>query len=211
MDLAAKKVALDQEGHLIGYRRNAKYPNYSYVMTSHYFVSEQEELNQLYPSITQKAIESIGDYVKCTKVPKRKIDSMIKGAITCHRSAGGATKISSSFDEEMPIDNTVPLMAESIKYVVPVAVLSPPFSLGLLDIHEGRAFQRVPTQKGSKEKVCICPWCGHAASNQAFICGHLRREHYGILLICGLCHNYGNFLSDQMTTHMKEHKDELDA
>ena len=193
MDLAAKRVVLDQEGHLIKFRQNATYPDYSYITLQRYFTSEQAVLDELYPSITQKTIESIKDYVKRTNVSKEKVGKMIGKAMLHHKQAGGATKISSSFDEEMPMDNAVPLTVEFIKYVVPVTVVSPSFSLGLLDIHESKAFQRVPTHKGSKEKVCVCPWCGHPASNQAFICGHVRREHYGILLVCSICNDYGNF------------------
>ena len=140
------------------YRRNTLYPNYSYVDNKRYFHPEYKVFDELFQSVTNKnrTIEPVADYLECTGSTKEHLFKVFTDAVGRYDKAGAKTKASTSFDEELPTE-AVTIKPESIRYVYIMTRLNVPFSAGLTNIHDAKAFFKIPSAPGSTQKVCVCP------------------------------------------------------
>ena len=202
MALEDKNVTLDADSPLVVHKRRILYPGYSFVDNKRYFHPEYEVFNELFQSLNTRTIEPIVEYLECTRTRREHLLTIFSDAIGRYNKAGTKTKASMSFDEELPAE-VVTLKPESICYIYVMTLSTLPFSAGLADIHDVKAFIKVPSAAGSTQKVCVCPWCGMASGNQACQASYMRQEHYGILCLCGVCHEYGNFRIDYLLDHVR--------
>ena len=72
---------------------------------------------------------------------------------------------------------------------------------GLLDIHSRAALGRVSVASGDSLKVATCPWCGYTTQNVSSTCAHTRKNHEGMLVVCGGCFAYASFRPDSVALH----------
>ena len=98
------------------------------------------------------------------------------------------------------------LSVDSIGYIFTIRSPRVCHGAGLTDIHDVNVLSKGPNGLG------VCPWCGTAFSILAQLFVHICCEHYGIILICNVCHRHSSFDSEKMAEHMKkDHIENLGA
>ena len=140
------------------YRRNTLYPDYLYVDNKRYFHPEYKVFDELFQSVMNKnrTIEPVADYLEHISSTKEHLFKVFTDAVGRYDKVGAKTKASTSFNEELPTE-AVTIKLESIRYIYIVTRLNVPFIASLTDIHDAKAFFKIPSAPGSIQKVCICP------------------------------------------------------
>ena len=77
-------------------------------------------------------------------------------------------------------------------------------STRLKDIHSTHALSKIRVSSGKDPATAsICPWCGKASFDEIFLTSHVRCENCGIILVCDLCREFGDFWMDFMASHIR--------
>ena len=207
MTLEEKREVLDHNEKAVRDRRESCYPNYSFVCITRYFQKEQVNFDLLYEQSKRKTLETIQQYCARTYMPARELMAVFRSVVRSCLPRSSSRQLAKCGVTTVPAE--VPyteLSVDSIGYVFAVRSPKVRHGAGLTDIHDINALSKGPSGLG------VCPWCGTAFSVLTQLFAHIRREHYGIVLICDVCHRHGSFDSEEMAEHMKkDHIENLSA
>ena len=199
MTLEEKRKVLDIDEKAVQERRERCYPNYSFICITHYFQKEQVNFYFLYDQSQHKMLETICQYCARTHMPAKDLLIVFR-LIVKHCQPRLSSRHLTKYGSAV-VPANVPYMelsVDSIGYIFAVKSPKVCHAAGLMDVHDGKVLLKGPNGLG------VCPWCGTAFSVMMQLFAHVHREHYGIVLMCEVCHQYGSFDSDEVVEHIKK-------
>ena len=218
MTLEAKRMAYDADDRLLQFVRNRAYPDYSFADITRYYSDETKLVAEILAGVSQKSrtLLSREEFMARSGLSLEEMKALIKTTVKRDHQATGRTRkhilkmttlVSSGDDDDLePEGVTDPRSLEEkedmILYFLIIEKNHQHGDMdGLLDIHSRAALGRVSVSSGDPLKVATCPWCGYTTQNIGSTCAHTRKNHEGMLIVCGGCFAYASFRPDSVSTH----------
>ena len=220
MTLEAKRVAYDADDKLLKYVRNRAYPNYSFADITRYYSDETKLVAEILAEANQKnrTLLSREEFMERSGLSLEGMKALIKTTVKRDYQATGRTRkhilkmtagaVASSGDDDdiepegVQDPHTLEEKEDMIQYLLVIEKNHQHGDMdGLLDIHSRAALGRISVASGDSLKVATCPWCGYTTQNVGSTCAHTRKNHEGMLVVCGGCYAYASFRPDSVALH----------
>ena len=218
MTLEAKRVAYDADDKLLQYVRHRAYPNYSFADITRYYSDETKLVADVLAGANQKnrTLLSREEFMARSGLSLEGMKALIKTTVKRDHQATGRTRkhiskmtaVASSGDDDdlepegVKDPRSLEEKEEMIQYFLIIEKNHQHGDMdGLLDIHSRAALGRVSVAHGDALKVATCSWCGYTTQNVSSTCAHTRKNHEGMLVVCGGCFAYASFRPDSVSTH----------
>ena len=220
MTLEAKRVAYDADDKLLKYVRNRAYPNYSFADITRYYSDETKLVAEILAEANQKnrTLLSREEFMERSGLSLEEMKALIKTTVKRDYRATGRTRqhilkmtagaVASSGDDDdiepegVHDPRTLEEKEDMIQYLLIIEKKQQHSDMdGLLDIHSRAALGRISVASGDSLKVATCPWCGYTTQNVSSTCAHTRKNHEGMLVVCGGCYSYASFRPDSVGLH----------